>query len=188
MDTQPWSRFRSKFYSLVFRAPKSNGLVVRLADLSPADRSLDIGCGPGAAVRMAAQACTAGEAVGVDRAPAMIDIARRRSTDTGNARFEVGSAESLPFPDGSFTVVWTAHSFHHWENRHQGLAEMQRVLAEGGRALILEQDGKKHGLTDSEAAAVMADMQTAGFRDVALQKVDEQVVVSGVCGSPNLGS
>ncbi len=187
MDSKPWSGLRAWIYSFIFRAPKSNRLVVSLAELSPSDRALDIGCGPGAAVRMAADIVVEGEAIGVDRAPAMIDIARKRSTAFPNTRFEVGSAESLPFPDGEFTVIWTAHSFHHWEDRRTGLAEMVRVLADGGRALILEQHGKKHGLTDAEAEAVTAELETAGFSDISVDRVDKQVVISAVNGSPILG-
>ena len=180
MDTKPWTGFRSKIYSLLYRAPKTNALVVRLAGLNDSDRVLDIGCGPGAAVRLAAATVTSGEAAGVDRSEPMIEIARRRSRRFDNTRFEVGSAESLPFTDGSFSVVWTAHSFHHWEDRAAGLAEMLRVLADGGRGLVLETDGKKHGLTDSGSASVMADMERLGFQDVAMEKVDKQVIISGV--------
>ncbi|MBT8166142.1 MAG: class I SAM-dependent methyltransferase [Acidimicrobiia bacterium] len=188
MDTKPWTGFRARIYSVIWRSPKTNSLVVRLAGLSASDRVLDIGCGPGAAVRKAAAIVVDGEAAGVDRSEPMVDIARRRSRRFPNARFEVGSAESLPFADGSFTVVWTAHSFHHWEDRDAGLAEMLRVLSDGGRGLILETDGKKHGLTDSASAAVVADMERLGFRDVAVEKVDKQVIISGVCGSPNLST
>lgn len=187
MDTKPWSGFRSWIYSLIYRSPKSNALVVRSARLSASDRVLDIGCGPGAAVRAAAGVVVTGEAAGVDRSEHMVDIARRRSLQFPNTRFEVGSAESLPFPDGSFTVVWTAHSFHHWEDRDAGLAEMLRVLSDGGRGLILETDGKKHGLTDSQARGVMADMERLGFRDLAIERVEKQVIISGLCASPNLG-
>ncbi|MGI9627444.1 MAG: class I SAM-dependent methyltransferase [Longimicrobiales bacterium] len=182
MDTKPWSGFKAKLYSVLYRAPKSNNLVVNLAGLSESDRALDIGCGPGAAVRAAAE--TARESTGVDRAEAMVEIARRRSRNLENTRFEVGSAESLPFPDDSFTVVWTAHSFHHWEDRDAGLAEMLRVLSPGGRALILETAGKKHGLTDSGAKAVIVDLESLGFQQVASKIVDKQVVISGV--TPNL--
>jgi len=183
MDTRPWSWLRARLYSLVFRTPKSNRLLVRLADLSPTDRALDIGCGPGAAVRMAAAAVVKGEAVGVDRAEPMVAIARRRSKRYRNAAFEVGPAEALPFPDASFTVVWTAHSFHHWEDRRAGLAEMRRVLLPGGRALILEQHGKEHGLTDPQARQVVADMESLGFVEVSTAKEDKQVVISAVAGA-----
>jgi len=180
MDTKPWTGFKSRIYSVIYRAPKTNSLIVRLAGLNPSDRTLDIGCGPGAAVRKAAAVVVAGEAAGVDRSEPMVEIARRRSRKFANTRFEVGSAESLPFPDDSFTVVWTAHSFHHWEDREAGLAEMLRVLADGGRGFILETDGKKHGLTDSATATVMADMERLGFRDVASEKAEKQVIISGV--------
>ena len=183
MDTKPWTGFRARIYSIIWRSPKTNSLVVKLAGLSASDRVLDIGCGPGVAVRKAAAIVVDGEAAGVDRSEPMVDIARRRSRRFPNARFEVGSAESLPFPDESFTKVWTAHSFHHWEDRVAGLAEMLRVLADGGRGFILETDGKKHGLTDDAAAAVMADMERLGFQHLAIEKVDKQVIISGVCVS-----
>ena len=78
-DEQEWSRFKSRFYSLVYRNPKSNRLLVQVADLAADDHVLDIGCGPGVAVRGAAAVVTEGRAVGVDRSPSMIDIARKRA-------------------------------------------------------------------------------------------------------------
>lgn len=131
---------------------------------------------------MAADVVVAGESVGIDRASPMVDIARKRSTGLGNVRFEVGAAESLPFTDNAFTVVWAAHSFHHWEDRQSGLSEVARVLTEGGRAFILEQDGKKHGLTDAGAATVQTIMEEIGFRDVVLKKVEGQLLISGIAG------
>lgn len=184
MDSKPWSRFRAGLYSLIFRSPKSNRILVGMLELSPADRTLDVGCGPGAAVRLAAEAVTSGEAVGVDRAEAMVEIARKRSTDYQNVRYEVAPAESLPFDDGSFTVVWTAHSLHHWEDGPAGLAEMRRVLSEGGRGVVLEQDGKKHGLDEAGVAKVSKAMEDLGFGSVTVRKVDKQVIITGVAGTP----
>ena len=185
MDTSPWSGFRARLYSLIFRAPQTNRQIVELAGLSTTDRTIDIGCGPGSAVRLAAELVVEGEAVGVDRAEPMVRIARRRSSRHPNTRFETGSAESLPFPNGVFTVAWTAHSFHHWEDRSTGLTEMLRVLSPGGRAFILEQDGKKHGLTDAQTGEVVAEMERLGFGSVGVQKLDKQVVISGVAGLPD---
>ena len=183
MDTKPWSGFRAWLYSLIFRSPKTNRLIVELAELEPSDRTLDIGCGPGAAVRLAADIVVEGAATGVDRAEAMVDIAQRRSRSHHNAAFRVGSAEALPFDDGAFTVVWTAHSFHHWEDRKAGMAEMRRVLDDGGRALILEQDGKKHGLTGAEADQVASDLTAVGFDAVEIVRLEDQVVITGRVGS-----
>ena len=89
----------------------------------------------------------------------------------------------MPFEDGSFTVVWTAHSFHHWEDRQAGLAEMRRLLSHGGRAVILEHDGKKHGLTDAGVAKVTAALEGLGFSPVSVQKVDRQVIITAVAAA-----
>ena len=183
MDTKPWSRFRVRLYSFIFRSPKSNRLLVSLLGLKPSDHTLDVGCGPGVAVRLAGEIVTDGRAVGVDRAEAMVEIARKRSAGSENVQFDVGRAESLPFEDGSFTVVWTAHSFHHWEDRPGGLSEMRRVLSDGGRAVVLEQDGKKHGLTEAGVARVTDALEDLGFNPVSVQKVDKQVVITGVASA-----
>ena len=179
MDDKPWSGLRARIYSFIFRKPKSNQLIVDLAGLAPTDHTLDIGCGPGAAVRLAAGIVTEGSAAGVDRSEPMIQIARKRSSELDNVEFQVGSAELLPFPDATFTVVWTVHSFHHWEDRSAGISEMRRVLRTGGRALIVEQDEKKHGLTRAQADRVESDFAEAGFAPVVVDRVDGQVVITG---------
>ena len=110
-DAAPWSRIRSELYALIGRNPRSNRRVVSIAALEPNHIVLDIGCGPGAAVRAAAPHVT--RAVGIDRSEAMIEIAQRRSHKLTNTEFVVGGAEQLQFPSGSFDRVWSIHSFHH---------------------------------------------------------------------------
>ncbi len=178
-DIKPWSGFRARIYSFIFRNPDSNKLVVRLAELGPGDKALDIGCGPGAAVRNASQ--VAKEAVGVDRAEKMLNIARKRSGDRSNIRFEVGAAEALPFADNEFDAAWTVHAFHHWEDQDAGLAECRRVLAPGGRLLIMEKDVKKtkgHGISTRGIDDVTVKLKQAGFAEVAVSKHDDQHVLT----------
>lgn len=182
-DEQAWSRLKAAIYSFVYRNPKSNRLLVDHAALAPEDSVLDIGCGPGAAVRSAASVVTAGLAAGVDRSPAMIDIARKRSAELDNVSFEVGSAEALPFDDDTFTVVWTVHAFHHWENREQGLSEAHRVLAPGGRLLILEiKSTGEHGLSLDGALDVQFNLDALGFTDTAVELLGKDYLVGGVAG------
>ncbi len=177
-DVKPWSSLRARLYSFVNRNPDSNDLVVRLAGLDAADKALDIGCGPGAAVRRASEVTA--EAVGVDRSGDMVEIARKRSSGRPNVRFEVGAVESLPFADDEFSSAWTVHAFHHWEDQEAGLAECRRVLAPGGRLLIVEKDVKRskgHGLTSEEIEGVTAKLQRAGFAEVVVSKHDKQFVL-----------
>ena len=106
--------------------------VADAAELTPADRVVDIGCGPGTAVRIAARQGAA--ATGVDPDPAMLRLARwitalRRPPDV--SWFE-GRAEKLPLPDDQATAVWAISSAHHWEDRRTGIGETWRVLAQAG--------------------------------------------------------
>lgn len=184
MDTSAWSRVKSEIYSLVGRNPKSNRTISIVAGIGAADVVLDIGCGPGAAVRAAGE--VAAKAVGVDRSEAMIDIARRRSRPQSNVSFQVGAAESLPFPDDTFDVVWTIHSFHHWEDPDRGVAETLRVLRPGGRFLIVESETNgSHGLDRSEAEALAARLVAVGYADAAFSKRQRELVISAV--SPAAG-
>jgi ubiquinone/menaquinone biosynthesis C-methylase UbiE len=180
-DAAPWSRFRSEVYALIGRNPRSNRLLPSIADLHRSHAALDIGCGPGAAVRAAAGSVA--RAVGVDRSLAMIEIARRRSRRLHNVEFTVGGAELLPFSDATFDRLWTIHSFHHWEDPTQGIAECLRVLRPHGRLLIVENDTTgAHGLDRRRAVELADELRTAGFADATVSKPHRQLVVTGICG------
>jgi len=56
----------------------------------------------------------------------------------GSAPALQGSAERLPFPDGSFDAAMAVLTVHHWADRRAGLAEMRRVAR--GRVVILTWD------------------------------------------------
>jgi len=180
-DAAPWSRLKSEVYSLFGRNPKSNRIMPSIAALEDSHAVLDVGCGAGAAVRAAAGLVE--RAVGVDRSQAMVDIARRRSRRFDNVEFEVGGAEELPFPDGSFDRVWNIHAFHHWEDQSLGITEALRVLRPGGLFLIVESDTKgKHGLNKDRALAVADRLRSLGFVDASVSKPRRQWVVTGVSG------
>lgn len=180
-DTSPWTRLKSELYALLGRNPKSNRMVVAIADLESIHVVLDVGCGPGAAVRAAAGSVA--WAVGVDRSEPMIAIARRRSEGFSNAEFVAAGAEDLPFPDATFDRVWTVHAFHHWEDRDRGIAECLRVLKPGGRLLIVESETKSdHGLDRSRASDLAETLRSAGFASAAVSKPYRQLVVTGVRG------
>ena len=150
-------------------------LAADLASVSHADHVVDVGCGPGTAAREAAR--RGAHVTGVDPAAVMLQLARAFTRDRTAIRWAEGSAEHLPHPDGSATVVWSLATVHHWKDVTAGLAEARRVLAPGGRLLAIErQVGSgaarlaSHGWTDQQAESFMAQCQVAGFEDVRVEK------------------
>jgi len=99
---------------------------------------LDIGCGTGYLLRRLATMIPGAQTLcGIDPAPAMVDVARRTTTD-GRVRIREGFAESLPWPDASFDLVVTTTSFDHWRDQARGLRECARVLQPGGALALVD--------------------------------------------------
>lgn len=172
---------KSEIYSLLGRNPKSNRRITEIASLEATHAVLDVGCGPGAAVRAAAESVA--RAVGVDRSESMIAIARRRSERFTNVEFVAAGAEDLPFPDSSFDRVWTIHAFHHWEDGDLGIAECLRVLKPGGHLLIVESETRTgHGLDRARASELADTLRSAGFARASVSKPHRELVVTAVRG------
>jgi demethylmenaquinone methyltransferase/2-methoxy-6-polyprenyl-1,4-benzoquinol methylase len=79
--------------------------------------------------------------IGVDISQGMLDIAQQKIDKRGLAdRFEIklGDSERLPFADNAFDAVTVAYGVRNFENLESGLADIQRVLKPGARAVVLE--------------------------------------------------
>jgi ubiquinone/menaquinone biosynthesis C-methylase UbiE len=96
---------------------------------------LDVGCGTGRLLEKAGGLWPTARLLGVDPAPGMIEVARRRIPQ---ATIEVAGAEALPLPDASVDLVLTCVSLHHWKDRGQGLREAARVLRPGGQLCLAD--------------------------------------------------
>jgi ubiquinone/menaquinone biosynthesis C-methylase UbiE len=96
----------------------------RVLEALPAARTLDVACGTGFLTRR-----LPGDVVGLDQSESMLEEARRQAPD---ATFTAGDAFDLPFPDGSFERVFTAHFYGHLDeaDRARFLGEARRVAPE----------------------------------------------------------
>src|SRR4051794_13314820 len=114
------------------------------------ERILDLGCGRGAVLLMAAQHLTSGRAVGVDlwrgvdQSGNSEEATRRNAVAEGVAeRVELHTADvtALPFEDNSFDVVVSSLAIHNIggrAGREKAIDEAVRVLRPGGRLLIAD--------------------------------------------------
>jgi ubiquinone/menaquinone biosynthesis C-methylase UbiE len=99
---------------------------------------LDIGCGTGRLLRAAAARFPGATLDGVDAAEGMIKQAAATLPPGLQIRFQQAPAESLPFPDGSFDLIFSTMTFHHWADQQKSMLEVRRVLAPGGRWLLAD--------------------------------------------------
>jgi SAM-dependent methyltransferase len=125
------------------------GLLERLR-LRGDERVLDLGCGRGAVLLLAAEHLTTGRAVGVDlwrrgdQSGNAADATRRNAAAEGVAeRIELHTADmtALPFADDSFDVVVSSVAVHNVKGRagrEKAIGEAVRVLRPGGRLLIAD--------------------------------------------------
>jgi SAM-dependent methyltransferase/alkylhydroperoxidase family enzyme len=94
--------------------------------VSAGDRLLDVACGAGLALELAAARGAA--CAGIDASPRLLAVARHRLPD---ADVRVGDMHALPWDDASFDVVTSFRGI--WGTTPDAMAEVRRVLAPGGR-------------------------------------------------------
>ena len=118
------------------------GRPVEAAQLGPGLTVIDVGCGAGADLLLAASRVgAAGAAVGIESTEEMFQKARiaLKLARAANARVERGTAEALPLPDQSADVVLANGVLNALvADKLQALREFHRVLRPGGRLVLAD--------------------------------------------------
>ena len=100
---------------------------------------LDVGCGGGQAAIHLKEQYPDLQLTGVDLSADQIARARQRAKRKGyTLQFKVADAQTLPFPDASFDVVFSFGSAKHWPNPLKGIGECWRVLKPEGELLVAD--------------------------------------------------
>jgi ubiquinone/menaquinone biosynthesis C-methylase UbiE len=109
-----------------------------LAQMSglPAERVLDVACGTGQLLEFLAETTDQSELVGIDRVPAMLEVAKQRLAD--RATFLEGEAQHLPFEDAHFQLVTSTNAFHYFPDADGALREIRRVISPDGNLIITD--------------------------------------------------
>jgi SAM-dependent methyltransferase len=112
-----------------------------LGRIEPGEVALDLGCGAGTDLLIAAQMTgPSGRAIGVDMTPAMLEQARASAAHMGLANVELHESliESLPIEDASVDVVISNGVIDLVPDKEAVLDEIDRVLRPGGRLQIAD--------------------------------------------------
>ncbi|MDF1799556.1 MAG: metalloregulator ArsR/SmtB family transcription factor [Planctomycetota bacterium] len=155
------------------------GLARALMMLAPSQRYLDLGIGDGQLTLMLAQA--AREVTAVDISPKMLAQLDRRAKDLGldNITLLEADIEDLPLPDGGMDIAVMSQALHHTHSPARCLAEAHRLLAHGGRLLVIDllahseewvREKLAHeqlGFTEEQLQQLMEE---AGFKNIRVER------------------
>jgi arsenite methyltransferase len=112
-----------------------------LGRIEPGQVVLDLGCGAGTDLLIAAQMVgPEGRAIGVDMTPTMLDRARESAAEMGleNVELHQSLIETLPLPDHSVDVVISNGVIDLVPDKDAVFAEIDRVLRPGGRLQVAD--------------------------------------------------
>ena len=140
---------------------------LRLMDLRPGERVLDLGCGSGWATRLLSRLVGEGpegfgQVVGLDVSDEMVRQARAASKDFENILYVWGSAQQIPWEENFFDKVLSVESFYYYPDQDRALSELFRVMAPHGRLFILINLVQRQSLL----AAMGGQAESAGARAV----------------------
>lgn len=119
-------------------AHRSGGSLSWIEPLEPDMTVLDVACGAAHAAEPVAGHVR--QVVGIDLTPALLQVGSQRLRDVGitNVLLQEANAESLPFVNESFDIVYCRSSLHHFADPGRAVAEMVRVCRIGGRIVLLD--------------------------------------------------
>lgn len=108
-----------------------------IANLAPGTTLLDVGCGIGGSSRILAQEYDFA-VTGITISPQQVARASELTPPDVSAKFVVGDALALPFPDASFDVVWSVEAGPHMPDKALFAQELLRVLKPGGILVVAD--------------------------------------------------
>ena len=163
--------------------------VIRSIDPQKGENVLDIGAGMGPASVEAAS--RGAHVVAIDPSRfmrAILGFRRQFQKDPGLITVEAGAAEKIPLSKRSTDVVCAVNAIHHWTDLEGSIEEIARVIAPGGRVLLVDEDftdpehpqHETHHDHEEEMTKVDVEIIKGLFESWGLEAKGEKVLLLGL--------
>ncbi len=137
----PQGRLAGRVMSVVNKQP--NHLAIQALSLQPCDTVLELGFGPGGAIKAMAALAPRGLVLGVDQSLEMLVQASRRNRreiERDRVQLRLGNFSSLPWPEASIDKVLAVNVVYFFSPDAREIREAWRVLKPGGLMAVYATD------------------------------------------------
>jgi len=143
-------------------------------------RALDLGSGGGHVAYLMAR--HAGSVAAVDLSAEMLAAVADTAKAKGLTNIEThrASVERLPFADGSFDLVVSRYSAHHWHDFEGGLKEARRVARPGAPVILMDVFTPGSALLDTHLQSVELLRDTSHVRNYTLAEWSQALARAGL--------
>lgn len=165
-----FSRLYSLFSSII---PSSRAFYRMIAEdvcNRPSGRLLDVGCGSGNLLSVISERNHGYDVYGTDPSTSMIKLASKRGrkfVQDPSMHFKLGSCMDLPF-EGSFDIIISSSSYHHWDNKPECLSSLAGRLTRGGLLAIYE-----HLAKESESSRPSSDTHSLSYAEAETMEIED---------------
>lgn len=167
---------------------RRNSWAVSLLDIEPHHHVLELGCGPGIALKHVANLATEGRVVGIDHSELMVKAASKRNARavaTGRVEVIQGTADTVADRGERFDRVLAVNVVQFWDEPVKTLHALRAMMTPRGVIGIAFQPRNK-GATDKDAERGAERhqqlLQDAGFRGMRIETLDLKPKVTCVLG------
>ena len=166
-----------------------NAWAVSLMDVQPSDCVLEIGFGPGIAIREIARRATRGHVVGIDRSAVMRAQAARRNAAAiraGRVSLIVASIDDPPAFERVFDKILAVNNMGMWSEPVLRAKELAGLLRGGGLLAIVSQPrcpGATAATTAAAAGQIVDTLEAAGLVAIRVETLDLKPPVACVTGT-----
>jgi len=153
-----------------------NEWTLKLLELKPTDRVLEVGFGPGIAIEKLNQIVKQGLIVGIDHSETMLHQAKKRNAKAirnGLVKLHLGSVDDLPEYDQPFDKIYSANVVQFWGNMEKYFAQLHDLLAPGGKiatTYMPRHSGAKNKDAQKKADEIVEALKDVGFKNIQVRE------------------